>query len=61
MSKLKLEVWKSNMNQQERHFFIEGEGEGYQNDKYVFGYNPSVVSPAVAKKILAFIIKHMKA
>lgn len=47
------------MNQEERHYFIEGKGEGYQANKYVFGFNPTVVKPAVAKKILEYIIKHL--
>lgn len=59
MAKLKLEVWKSNMNQTEKHYFMEGKGEGYQNDRYVFGYNPTVIEPKYAKKILEYIQKHL--
>jgi len=41
--KLKLERWTSTMNHEERHYFIEGKGRGYQHNKYVFGFNPELV------------------
>ena len=31
------------MNHEERHYFIEGKGRGYQHNKYVFGFNPELV------------------
>lgn len=40
MTKLRFEKWTSDQNQEEIHFFVEGE----QNE-YVFGYNPKHFSP----------------
>lgn len=54
---LKLEVWHSTMNQEERHFFLANGGPGYQPHQYVFGYNPKVVKPRIAEKIMALIKK----
>lgn len=51
---MKLEVWNSSENREERHYFIEGGDVGYQHNTYVFGYNPIVVPEA-----LAFTIKTM--
>lgn len=54
-SDLKLEVWKSNMNQEERHYFRSNKGKGYQRHQYVFGYNPELVSEQSASLIWAII------
>jgi hypothetical protein len=40
---LKLEVWTSTQNQEEKHYFIVNKGKGYQKHQYVFGYNPETV------------------
>lgn len=52
--KLKLEVWRSTMNQQERHYFVPKEGRGYQAHQYVFGYNPEVFPVKLAKALVGF-------
>ena len=55
--KLRLEIWKSSENREERHFFIEAfEQSAYQQSPYVFGYNPQIVSEDTAAFILATII-----
>lgn len=59
MAKLKLEVWRSTMNNEEKHYFLVNEGTGYQPHKYVFGYNPQLIKPPVAKKLLEYIIRHI--
>lgn len=56
---IKLEIWKSTLNQEERHYFRVNKGKGYQGHQYVFGYNPEVVKPKLAKKILEMIKKSM--
>lgn len=54
--KLRLEVWKSSENREERHFFIDNfERTAYQQSPYVFGYNPLVVSEDKVEKILEII------
>jgi hypothetical protein len=35
---MKIEVWKSDDNQEERHYFLEEDGS------YLFGYNPKYFS-----------------
>jgi hypothetical protein len=54
---MKIEVWNSNHNRQERHYFIEGGDQGYQHNTYVFGYNPALVDEATANKIIALIMR----
>ena len=55
-SKLKLEVWKSSENREERHFFINDfKPTAYQQSPYVFGYNPQVVSEEQVKQIIAIL------
>lgn len=41
--KLKLEVWRSTMNHIERHYFRINSNRGYQQNEYVFGFNPEVI------------------
>lgn len=54
--KLKLEVWQSSENREERHFFIEGfQPTAYQQSPYVFGYNPQIVSEAQVAQIMAIL------
>lgn len=53
---LHLEVWNSSENRQERYYFLkDGKSHGYQNAKYVFDYNPEVISEATVAKIIALI------
>jgi len=52
---MKLEIWKSTLNQEERHYFRVNKGKGYQRHQYVFGYNPEVLKPKVVRKIMALI------
>ena len=54
--KLRLEVWNSSENREERHFFINDfQPTAYQQSPYVFGYNPLVVSEDKVAKILEII------
>lgn len=54
--KLSLEKWWSSDNRHERHYFIkEGEGVSYQDGRYVFGYNPEIISPEKVHRILEII------
>lgn len=51
--KLRLEVWQSSENREERHFFkADFEQTAYQQSPYVFGYNPQVVTPEQVERIL---------
>jgi hypothetical protein len=53
---LSLEIWSSTDNRHERHFFIkDGAGASYQDGRYVFGYNPEIVSEDKVKRILEII------
>ena len=52
-----IEVWNSDHNRQERHYFIRGGDRGYQHNTYLFGYNPELITEATAQKIMA-LIKH---
>lgn len=52
---MKLEIWRSTLNQEERHYFTVNKGKGYQRHQYVFGYNPKAISKALARKIIALI------
>lgn len=47
MKKLAVEVWKSDQNQEEIHYFKPGE----QNE-YVIGYNPKYFTKEQIEKIL---------
>jgi hypothetical protein len=53
--KTKLEIWKSDHNREERHYFVEGGDVGYQHNTYLFGYNPQLVPEALAAQIMALI------
>lgn len=55
-----VEIWTSTHNRKERHYFIKGGDKGYQHNTYVFGYNPKMVSPKLAKKIKALIVAERK-
>jgi len=47
---MKLEVWKSDQNQEEIHYFKDGE----QNE-YIFGYNPKYFTSEQIAEILAHL------
>jgi hypothetical protein len=54
--KLSLESWQSSDNRHEKHFFIkDGTGASYQDGRYVFGYNPDIVSAEKVERILRII------
>lgn len=50
-----IEIWKSDNNREERHYFIKGGDKEYQHNTYLFGYNPELVSEETAKLILDLI------
>ncbi len=50
-----IEIWNSDHNRQERHYFVKGGDNGYQHNTYLFGYNPELVSEETAAKILELI------
>ena len=56
LTKLKLEVWRSDHNRHECHFFLPGHGAGYQPEgAYYFGYNPQLITQDQLKQILAIL------
>jgi hypothetical protein len=56
LKKLRLEIWKSTENREERHYFLkDGESHGYQNADYLFGVNPRHVTDEQIELILAII------
>ena len=57
---MKLEVWKSDHNREERHYFIEGGDVGYQHNTYLFGYNPKLIDDDLAAMILEFITTRLQ-
>lgn len=50
-----IEVWHSDNNREERHYFLKNEGAGYQQHAYLFGYNPQIISEAQVEQILEII------
>lgn len=52
---MKLEIWHSSLNQEERHYFIEDGGKGYQTHQYVFGYNPQLITRKKLRAIMKII------
>jgi hypothetical protein len=44
--KYRIEIWNSNQNQEERHYFINGPA-----NQYLWGYNPELISLEAAEKI----------
>lgn len=56
-SQLKLEVWKSSEQRQERHYFLQGgsDARGYQEGVYLFGVNPQRVTREQEQAILALL------
>ncbi len=52
---MKLEVWRSTANHEERHYFLNKPTRG----TYVFGYNPKVIKRKTLSKILAIIKKDL--
>lgn len=59
MKRIKLEIWKSSQNQEERHYFIVKKGKGYQQHQYVFGYNPEVIDTKTVIKVIKIIQEHL--
>jgi hypothetical protein len=55
ISDFKLEEWKSSQNHVERHFFIPGNEIGYQSSRYVWGYNPQLISESQVDRIMAIL------
>jgi hypothetical protein len=54
--KLKLEVWRSDHNRHECHFFLPGDGSGYQPDgRYFLGYNPQLINEVQIQRILEIL------
>lgn len=49
MEKIKLEVWKSSENNEERHYFVSGTAA----EIYVLGYNPALFTEAEIEAFLA--------
>lgn len=54
---ISIEIWKSDNNRQERHYFVQGGDVGYQHNTYLFGFNPEIVSEETAKRILDIIVE----
>lgn len=54
--KPELEVWTSNQNRAEKHYFLkDGAQHGYQDGQYLVGLNPSIVPPETEAKILQLL------
>lgn len=49
--KIRTEKWESTKGRTEIHHYVKG------TDRYIFGYNPSVVSKKQAKQIMKIIGK----
>jgi hypothetical protein len=47
----RIEVWKSDQQQEERHYFLSNEA-----NTYLFGYNPLLVSEAKANQIIELML-----
>lgn len=52
---MNVEIWTSDHNRKEVHYFIPGGDTGYQHNTYLFGYNPERVSSNTVQKILKLI------
>lgn len=51
-----VEIWQSDQNRQERHYFMKDENNhGYQNATYLLGLNPELVTPEQEAQILAIL------
>ena len=50
-----LEVWTSNKNRTEKHYFLMGGEHAYQDGRYLFGVNPQIVPPETEAKILELL------
>lgn len=57
MPEVKVEVWKSDYNREEKHYFFQlGNGNhGYQNAEYLFGVNPKYFDENKIAKILELL------
>jgi uncharacterized membrane-anchored protein len=56
VSKLHIEIWKSDNNRQEQHYFLkDGESHAYQNAEYLFGVNPKHFNDEKISLILAML------
>jgi hypothetical protein len=58
---MELEIWISNENREEHHYFLPGGDVGYQHNTYLFGYNPRLVSETTVQEIIKLIEKQMPA
>ena len=50
-----LEVWQSNKNRTEKHYFLMGGQHAYQDGRYLFGLNPQLVTPEQEAAILKLL------
>jgi hypothetical protein len=50
----RIEVWKSDHNQEERHYFLSNEA-----NTYLFGFNPLLVSEAKANQIIELMLENL--
>ena len=53
--KPRIEIWTSNQNQEERHFFMPEE-----HNTYIWGYNPQIISQETADRIISMIIPEIE-
>ena len=49
--KYRIEIWNSNHNQEERHYFMPE-----HPNTYIFGYNPQLISSETAERIVDMIL-----
>jgi uncharacterized membrane-anchored protein len=56
VSKLHIEVWNSDNNRHEQHYFLkDGQNHAYQNAEYLFGVNPRYFNDEKISLILAML------
>lgn len=51
----RIEIWNSNQNQEERHYFMPGCA-----NEYIWGYNPKLISTTAAEKIRNIIMSEVE-
>lgn len=52
----RIEIWNSNQNQEERHYFMPGSA-----NEYIAGFNPKLISEETAKRIVNMILSEQNA
>jgi len=52
----RIEIWNSNQNQEERHYFMPE-----HPNTYIFGFNPQLVSTETAERIVEMILSEQPA